>query len=107
MNMKEDPIQNLDEIDVLGKRKDGGVDLVIIVSSELQDTEHHRNLFMNKLQNYINEVKSDEFITEYGENNLRIITKLSVEPNKEILELFHKAKILLETLNIGFKYENV
>ena len=105
--MKEDPIQNLDGIDVLGKRKDGGVDLVIIISSELEDTDNHRSLFMQKLQNYVNEMRSVEFISEFGETNLRIIAKVSVEPNAGIMELFQKSKIYLETLNIDFIYESV
>ena len=105
--MKEDPIKNLNEIDVLGKRKNGGVDLVIIISSELEDTDDHHSLFIQKLQNYVNEMRSIEFISEFGETNLRIIAKVSVEPNAGVLELFQKAKIYLETLNIDFIYESV
>ena len=39
-----DPIQALDSIDVLGRRKGGGADLVIIVSSFLDDIPEHEQL---------------------------------------------------------------
>jgi len=37
----EPPIQNLETIDLLGRRKDGGVDLIIVVSGPLQNEADH------------------------------------------------------------------
>lgn len=57
----EHPIQSLDSIDILGHRKDGGVDLVIVVSAFLDDTPEHEYLLKQKIQNYVDGIFSDEF----------------------------------------------
>lgn len=102
---QEDPIQNLEQFDILGKRRDGGVDMVIVVSSTLHDSEEHRMLFMKKLENYVNASRSEEFEAEFGAGPYRIIARLSDEPDDSLLELFEKARLLLEDLEIDFKYE--
>lgn len=103
----ETPIQDLTGIDVLGKRKGGGVDMVIIVSSKLDDEDEQRMLFMQKLHNYVSESRSDEFLTEFGEGSYRIIGKLAERPDGSFIELLDKASSLLENLGIEFKYEYV
>ena len=80
----EDPIQSLDSIDILGHRKDGGVDLVIIVSSFLDDTPEHEHLLKQKIQNYVDGIFSDELQRKFGsiENTqYTIVLKCTVEPH--------------------------
>ena len=80
----EDPIQSLDSIDILGHRKDGGVDLVIVVSSFLDDTSEHEHLLKQKIQNYVDGIFSDELQGEFGsiENTqYTIVLKCTVEPH--------------------------
>lgn len=64
--VSEPPIQNLDTIDIIGKRRDGGVDLTIVVSSDLDDTEAHRDLLGEKLNTYLAAIADEGFQAELG-----------------------------------------
>ena len=85
-----DPIQALDSIDVLGRRKGGGADLVIIVSSFLDDSPEHEHLLKQKIQNYVDAILSDEFQNDFGNianNPYSIILKCTVEPHPNMTSL--------------------
>src|SRR4249919_728784 len=45
-----DPIQNVDRFDIVGKRNDGGVDLIVVVSAPLLDGERHKHLLQSKVE---------------------------------------------------------
>lgn len=62
----EPPIQNLDSVDIVGKRCDGGVDLTIVVSSDLDDTQEHRDLLGGKLNTYLAVIADEDFQAEFG-----------------------------------------
>lgn len=57
----EPPIQNVDSIDVIGERKDGGVDLAVVASGPLDGSSATLAYLERKIRNYITEVASDEF----------------------------------------------
>ena len=63
--MSESPIQNLDRIDMLGRREDGGVDLVIVVSGPLENTANHLERIEVKVRNYIREIGSPQFLESF------------------------------------------
>lgn len=67
--MSESPIQNLDHIDILGRRKDGGIDLVIVVSGPLENTTDHLECVRAKIQTYIHEISSPEFSEQFPNNS--------------------------------------
>ena len=95
----EHPIQSLDSIDLLGHRKDGGVDLVIIVSSFLDDTPEHEYLLKQKIQNYVDGIFSDEFQGKFGSINkthYTIVLKCSVEPH---LNMISEIQAIAQYLN--------
>lgn len=78
----EPPIQNLDALDVIAKRKDGGLDLFIVVSSRLLDTEEHRSLLYNKLNTYLSTIELEEFQAEFARPKaIRILVSPSVAPD--------------------------
>lgn len=62
----EPPIQNLDRIDVVGKRNDGGVDLVIVASAPLDGSPTTLAHLERKIRNYITEIGSSQFRSEFG-----------------------------------------
>ena len=103
--MKEDPIQNLDTLDIVGDRNDGGADVVIIASSYLNNSEHHTNLLTQKLQCYINTILSDEWEEKYGRGNTDIIVKATEKPHTEIIELIMKVKAAFSEHNVGLVLE--
>ena len=103
--MSNDPIQNLDSIDVIGVRKTGGVDLVITVSSYLNDSEHHEQLLRKKVQAYTDAIFSDNWVEKYGEDNSTIYIKASVMPSQEIINLISALKKHLSEYNVGLYLE--
>jgi hypothetical protein len=64
--MTDHPLQNLDQIEIVGKRHDGGIDLVIVVSAPLVACELHKRLLRAKVEAYAREVRTQQFREEVG-----------------------------------------
>jgi hypothetical protein len=60
------PIQELDSIDITGKRSDGGVDLVIIASQPIDDSPQTLESIRQKVQTYLAVIGVEEFQAEMG-----------------------------------------
>jgi Family of unknown function (DUF6572) len=103
--MSEDPIQNFDVVDIVAESNDGSVDLVIIASSFLNESEHHQEILRQKVQAYINEICSEEWQEKYGEGNSNILIKSVEMPHQEIINLIGALKKYLEDFNIGLSLE--
>ena len=86
------PIQNLESIDIVANRKDGGVDLAIVVSSVLMDTEEHQELLRRKIQNYTDHVFSESWKKEYGDAHVAIYLKAVTMPEQGIINLIAAIK---------------
>ena len=88
----EPPIQNIDRIDLVAKRKDGGVDLVIVASSRVTDSPEHQRLLLDKIQSYLEQCNSAEFREEFGRAaKVRIVVAFSQQPDPLILELLNRS----------------
>jgi hypothetical protein len=61
------PIQNLDRIDIVGVRKNGGLDLAIIVSGPLDGSDETLHLLAQKVRNYLTEIAAGELLERYPE----------------------------------------
>lgn len=102
------PIQSLDSIDVLGRRKGGGADLVIIVSSFLDDTPEHEYLLRQKIQNYVDTILSDEFQSDFGsidETPYTILLKCTTEPHPNMTSLIQAIAQYLSEYQINLIVE--
>lgn len=80
----EPPIQNVGAVDLMGRRMDGGVDLVIIAQA-LDDSPETQQLLRDKLQGYLEVLARPGFHAEFGAPepdrcSIRIITP-SVHPS--------------------------
>jgi hypothetical protein len=60
------PIQELDKIDITGKRRDGGVDLVITASQPIDDSPQTLNSIRRKVQTYLTAIGLEGFQAEMG-----------------------------------------
>ncbi|KQY51936.1 hypothetical protein ASD14_04485 [Lysobacter sp. Root494] len=67
------PIENLDRFDVVGVRKDGGIDVVLSCSGPLDDSAETLWLLWQKVRNYLGEISSETFRTTYGAGLVRIL----------------------------------
>lgn len=67
--MRANPIQNLESFDIVGVRKDGGVDLVITCGGPLDNSVETLAALRQKVENYVLEVeaaKDPTFFEQYG-----------------------------------------
>jgi hypothetical protein len=60
------PIQNFNSIDITGKRRDGGVDLVIVASQPIDDSPQTLDSLRRKVGNYLTAIGMEEFQAEMG-----------------------------------------
>jgi Family of unknown function (DUF6572) len=58
------PIQELDSIDITGKRWDGGVDLVIVASQPIDDSTETAESIRHKVQTYLTVIGTGGFQVE-------------------------------------------
>jgi len=60
------PLTDDDTVDVVGVRKDGGIDMVVSAVGPIDDSPETLDLLRRKLQNYIAGATSEEFLRYYG-----------------------------------------
>ena len=61
----EPPIRNLSSLDILGVRKDGGVDAVIVAETPIDGSPETLAALSTKVRNYIAELRSPAFRAEH------------------------------------------
>lgn len=59
-------IYDVNNLDILGVRNDGRVELVIISTGGLDDSAETQSALLDKIQNYLGYVQSGEFTSEFG-----------------------------------------
>lgn len=88
------PIENINNLDILALRKDEkAVDLYIITSGHLDSSSTTQELILDKIENYLGYINSEEFEKEFGKlspENIIIKLKCIDEPDPLIKELFRK-----------------
>jgi hypothetical protein len=60
------PIQQLDSIDIVGKRKDGGVDLAIVASQPVDNSVETLCAIRQKVNTYLATIGIEEFQSDLG-----------------------------------------
>ena len=76
-------------IDIIGKRVDGGIDLVIIVPDGLENSEVTQTQLLDKIENYLKYVNSEEFKKDFPEvisEKVSIKLKMTIEPSERLLK---------------------
>lgn len=86
-------IYDVDKLDIMAARKDGGVELYVVSSGTLDDSQITQTLLLDKIQNYLSYINSDVFKKEFSniaKENIWIILKMEEEPPLLIKELCKK-----------------
>ena len=84
---REPPIQALDSFDIVGERKDGGIDLMIVNSNPADGSSKTRRLLRQKIANYLAATNTNRFKEEYGfptAEQTRIMVCCMTPPNKKV-----------------------
>ena len=98
-------IGETDKLDLMAKRKDGGVDLFIISTGQLEGSPEMQTAIMDKLENYFGYINSKEFRKEFGKlskKQISVILQCEIAPDQTILELVEKIKPWAEDNNCSF-----
>lgn len=99
-------IYNADKLDIMAIRKDGGVELYIISSGSLDDSPSTQTLLLDKIENYLNYINSDEFRKEFpsvDKENIWIVLKMEEEPPILIKKLCEKILPWVQESGVNFK----
>jgi hypothetical protein len=104
--MNDSPIQNLDRIDILGRRVDGGVDLVIVVSGPLHNTVDHIDCVRKKMVTYLDELASPQFAARFPEStshSSRILFVTEHLVDGEVLKFVESFRPATESMGVSLK----
>ena len=105
----ENPIQNLDTIDIVGKRKDGSIDLIIVVSGVLNGTKENCELLEKKVAVYLQEISSLQFREQLRVTDSTLINILVVsdfEVDALVVQQLEKLQPLAEAKGAKLKITN-
>jgi hypothetical protein len=96
---------DLNNLDILAKRKDGGVDLIIIAVGKVPGDPEIQEMLLTKVRNYLGFINSDDFSYQFGlpdKAKVRIILQCEVPPDKIIYEFGERIKPWAEENNASF-----
>lgn len=82
-------------IDIFGVRNDGGADLFILTEGPLDDSAETQTLLLDKIENYLGYINSEEFQKECPNangDNTHIVLQVTEEPPELVEELIEKIK---------------
>ncbi len=86
-------IYDVNEVDLMAKRKDGGLDMFIISTGDIDESPETQKLLLDKVDRYLGYISSKEFIKEFPnveKDKVQIIFELEKKPPELILELCQK-----------------
>ncbi len=89
------PIENVGNIDIVGARKDGGVDLFIVTTSRLNGDPATQQLLLAKIQSYLEQLNTPEFQAEFKHppaDKTLIVVNCKEAPDLVIKELITRAQ---------------
>ena len=58
-------IYDIDKVDLMAKRNDGGLDMFIISTGEIDDSSDTQKLLLDKVDKYLGYINSNEFVEEF------------------------------------------
>lgn len=101
-------IPDLDCVDLVGVRRDGGVDLGIVVSQPLDGSEQSQRVLLAKIENYLGYRNSENFRNEFGEllaDQVCIVVMFSYPPDPIIIGLIGRAEPWVAENNARIRFE--
>ncbi len=100
-------IYDANSIDILGKRKDGGIDMFIVSSGSMDASPQTQTLLLDKVENYLTYVNSPQFQQEFPgkEKSVNIVLQLEEKPPELLLALCEKIAGWTEENGVRFRVE--
>ena len=101
-------VYDANNLDIEAVRKDGVVELFIISSGKFDDSAEQQTLLMDKIENYIGYVLSDEFKIKYhdcSKEKIWIVLSLEKKPGNLLVELCRKIHPWVKSYGINYRVE--
>ena len=101
-------IYDANNLDIEAVGKDGSVELFIISSGKFDDSEEQQTLLMDKTENYIGYILSDEFKNNHPnclKEKIWIVLSLDKKPSTLLVELCRKIYSWVNSYGINYRVE--
>ena len=101
-------VYDANNLDIEAVRKDGSVELFIISSGKFDDSAEQQTLLMNKIENYMGYVLSDEFKSKHAdslEKKVWIVLSLDKKPSTLLVELCRRISSWVNSYGINYRVE--
>lgn len=101
-------IAQVDALDVIGKRIDGGADLVIIAGSWVDGDLRSQRRLLAKLENYLGFIMSEEFSREFGPfegTGVAVRVQFSNGAHDNIIQLLEQCLPQVEAMGIKLVWQ--
>ena len=89
MSLPESPIADIDLFDIVGVRKDGGIDTVIACSGPLDNSAETLSSLAKKVRGYLSAIAGNDFTNQYGEGPVRIFVSCSHGASAEAMDVIN------------------
>jgi hypothetical protein len=101
-------LKSISNIDMIVTKKDGHVELSIIVAGYLDESNFTEERILQKLNYYLTYINSPEFYEEFGEpsaEKIGIILKCSIDPHEAIYDLINTVQSQVNSNNATLRIE--
>jgi hypothetical protein len=89
------PIPWIGKLDALAKFPDGRRNLGVVIASPLDESQYSQSRLLNKIQNYVQYLKSPEYESEFGKptsNLVSLTVKIHNDSSESIFALLEKCE---------------
>ncbi len=89
-------VENPHHIDILGARKDGGADLVMVSSGPLDESPEGQTLLLDKVETYLKYIHTPDFRRQCPAatpKNTHVVLLMREEPSPFMEELLEKVSV--------------
>ena len=89
-------VENPQHIDILGARKDGGADLVMVSPGPLDESPEGQTLLLDKVETYLKYIQSPGFRQQFPaatRENTHVVLLVREEPSPLMRELLQKVSL--------------
>ncbi|MGN6829291.1 hypothetical protein [Paucibacter sp. M5-1] len=96
---ENDPIPNVDLIDINKVKHGGGSDLYLVIATPISGERRSLERLLRKLENYLVFIQSDQFKSESGvptTANTRVVVKLHPDSDPRAFELIERNRPWVE-----------
>jgi len=89
MSLPESPIADIDLLDIVGVRKDGGIDTVVVCSGPLDNSAETLSRLTRKVRGYLSAITGSDFVNQYGQGPVRIFVSCGQGASAEALDVIN------------------